>query len=61
MIRDFNDFPPPIAAGTFSLKTPDVITITIWTPLTTEKPMDDGIELPKAFRISDLKKTRKLP
>lgn len=57
-IHDFNDFLPPIAEGTFSLKAPDIITITIWTPLTPEKPLDESIALPISFRMSDLKKSK---
>lgn len=57
-IHDFNDFLPPIAEGAFSLKAPDIITITIWTPLTPEKPLDESIALPISFRMSDLKKSK---
>lgn len=60
-IHDFNDFLPPVAEGSFTLKAPDIITLTIWTPLTTEKPLDDSIALPITFRMSDLKKSKKLP
>lgn len=55
-IHDFKDYLPPVAKGAFSLKPPDIITITIWTPLTTEKTLDDSIALPISFRMSDLKK-----
>jgi hypothetical protein len=60
-IHDFNEFLPPIAEGTFKLKAPDIITITIWTPLTTEIPLDESIDLPITFRMSDLKKSKKSP
>jgi hypothetical protein len=59
IFRDFSDFLQPIADGAFELKAPDVITITIWTPLTTVKPLDDSIDLPITFRMSDLVKVKK--
>jgi hypothetical protein len=59
IFRDFADFLQPIADGAFELKAPDVITITIWTPLTTVKPLDESIDLPITFRMSDLVKVKK--
>jgi hypothetical protein len=58
-IHRFSDFLSPIAAGSFELKAPDIITITIWTPLTPEKTLDDSIELPITFRMSDLSRDKK--
>jgi hypothetical protein len=58
-IHDFNDFLPPIASGAFTVKAPDSITITIWTPLTTEKPLDESIALPLTFEMNRLVKARK--
>jgi hypothetical protein len=57
-IHDFSDFLSPVAEGAFSLNPPDIITITVWTPLTTEKPLDESIALPISFRMSDLKKSK---
>lgn len=58
-IHRFSDFLAPIAEGGFELKSPDIITITIWTPLTPEKTLDDSIELPITFRMSDLSRDKK--
>lgn len=58
-IHRFSDFLAPVAAGGFELKAPDVITITIWTPLTPEKTLDESIELPITFQMSDLSSDKK--
>lgn len=58
-IHDFVDFLAPIAEGEFVLKSPDNITLTIWTPMTLEKPLDESIELPVTFRLRDLKLLKK--
>lgn len=57
-IYRFADFLPPIAEGDFTLKSPDTIAITIWTPMTTEKPLDRSIELPITFKMRDLTRFR---
>ena len=58
-IHDFADYLSPIAEGDFVLKSPDKITITIWTPMTVEKPLDKSIELPISFRMRDLMRPKK--
>jgi hypothetical protein len=58
-IHDFADFLAPIAEGDFVLKPPDNISITIWTPMTPEKPLDKSIELLISFRMRDLTQPKK--
>ena len=58
-IHRFADFLAPIAEGEFVLKSPDTISMTIWTPLTPEKPLDQSIELPITFRMRDLTQPKK--
>ena len=58
-IHRFDDFLAPIADGRFVLKSPDYVTITIWTPLTPDKPLDKSIELPITFRMRDLTQGKK--
>jgi hypothetical protein len=58
-IHHLNDFLPPIAEGDFVLKSPDALTITIWTPMTQEKTLDQSIELSITFQMRELTQRRK--
>jgi hypothetical protein len=58
-IHGFEEFLAPISEGDFVLKSPDIITITIWTPMTPEKTLDESIELPITFSMQDLKLPKK--
>ncbi len=54
-IHSFSKFLPPIANDEFSLKAPDFLTITIWTPFC-EQGIITSIQLPISFKLSDLLK-----
>jgi hypothetical protein len=58
-IVEVNEYLPAVADTQFSLKAPDIITINIWTPLTTEKDLDKSIILPVTFRLRDIRKGSK--
>jgi hypothetical protein len=53
-IHGFEEFLAPIAEGDFELKSPDIISITILTPVTPEKTLDDSIQLRVTFKMRDL-------
>ena len=53
-IHGFEEFLAPIAEGDFELKSPDIISITIVTPVTPEKTLDDSIQLRITFKMRDL-------
>ena len=53
-IYDFRDFFPAIAKAGFTVASPDLITITIWTPLTQEKSLDDSVMLSITFHMAEL-------
>lgn len=53
-IHGFEEYLAPIAEGEFELKSPDIISITIWTPVTPEKTLDDSIQLRITFKMRDL-------
>lgn len=53
-IHGFEEFLAPIAEGDFELKSPDTISITIWTPVTPEKTLDESIQLRITFKMRDL-------
>jgi hypothetical protein len=51
-----SDYLAPVADASFSLRSPDKITLKIWTPLTPERNLDQSIMLPISFRMSELLK-----
>lgn len=55
-ISNIAEYLPAIANTQFSLSAPDVITINIWTPLSTERNLEKSIILPITFRLSDIRK-----
>jgi hypothetical protein len=56
LIHGFSEYLSPVAYPEFSLKSPDFVTRTIWTPFT--QGIIDSIELPITFKLSDLLKKR---
>ena len=50
----FSDFFPAIASTDFTVASPDLITITIWTPLTGKKGMDESVALTITFHLAEL-------
>ncbi len=58
-IYRLDDFLAPITDGRFVLKSPDYVTMAIWTPLTPDKPLDKSIEPPITFRMRDLTQGKK--
>jgi hypothetical protein len=47
-----SDFLPPIVDAKFSLRAPDIIAITIWSPF--DKGITGSIKLPISFKLSDI-------
>lgn len=48
------DFLPPIVDAKFSLKPPDIISLTIWSPFKPDKGIVGSIKLPITLKLSDL-------
>lgn len=53
-----SEYIPPIAYSKFTLKSPDLITLTIWSPFLSKKGMQGSIRLPITFKLSDLHDTK---
>jgi hypothetical protein len=51
---NFNKYLPPIADTKFTLKTPDYITLNIWTPFNSDEGIEGSIILPITFRLRDI-------
>jgi hypothetical protein len=49
-----SDFLPPIVAAKFSLRAPDIITLTIWSPFKSDKGIQGSIKLPISFKLRDI-------
>lgn len=48
------DFLPPIIDAKFSLRAPDIITLTIWSPFKPDKGTKGSIKLPISFKLSNI-------
>ncbi len=57
-VYPFSDYLPPVAESSFSVKKPDFVTMTIWTPMSANKMLDYSTILPITFRMSDLLKPK---
>ncbi len=53
-LYSFSDFFPAIANTDFTVAKPDLLTITIWTPFTAGKGMDESVALKVTFHMADL-------
>ena len=51
------DYLPPITDSKFTLKEPDLITLTIWSPFKSGKGIEGSIKLTITFKLSDIKES----
>ena len=56
----FCDYFPAVAESTIKVTKPDIVTISIWTPLSENKSVDESIVLPITFHMADLLKPKGL-
>ena len=57
-VYPLSDYLPPVADSRFSVKKPDLVTMTIWTPMSGGKTLDESIMLPITFKMGDLLKSK---
>ena len=54
-IYPLDNYLPPVGDQRFSVRPPDVIEVSIWTPFPQGKGIDGSIVLPISFKLSDIR------
>jgi len=57
-IKKFSDYFPAVAESKLDVIKPDIVKISIWTPLTENINLDESVVLPIQFNMSDLIKPK---